>query len=80
MKRCECDCDAVVMVYGGEQQQAAAALWYVQCVLWLRIFYFCEYIKQVQISWGQLNTRSGLHVKFVYAVMCVMLAVAVHIM
>jgi hypothetical protein len=52
----------------------------VQCVLWLRIFYFWEYIKQVQISWGQLNTRSGLHVKFVYAVMCVMLAVAVHIM
>jgi hypothetical protein len=38
------------MVYGGEQQQAAAALWYVQCVLWLRIFYFWEYIKQVQIS------------------------------
>jgi hypothetical protein len=77
------------MVYGDEQQrqqqqqqqqqqQAAAALWYLQCVLWLRIFYFYEYVNQVRICRGQLNTRSGLHVQCVYAVMCVMVAVAVH--
>jgi hypothetical protein len=48
------------------------------CVLWLRIFYF-EYMKKVGINRGQLNTRSGLHVQCVYAVMCVMVAVAVHI-